>query len=142
MGILADVFVATPDDALRYEDVFMDEGDMSPFERVEYNGFTSLEFGTLWAIVDGVEWDVARHTLSMVRAGDEGETWLERFPEDLVTSLAAVSEPSIAKIADAWGKTEELQCDGAELRPVIDDLRRLAQSSKRSGKGMYLWGSL
>lgn len=142
MGILADVFVATTADALRYEEVMLDKGDMSAFERVESKGFTSLELGTLWAIIDGVEWDVDRHMLTTVKAADEGETWLEQFPDALVASLAALTESSIPKIADAWGKTEELQCSGTELRPIIQDLRRLAQSSRRSGKRMFLWGSL
>ena len=117
------------------------DGDMSAFERVEYKSFTGLEFGTLWAIVEDAEWDVDRHMLATIDTGSE-ETWLEEFPEQLVRALAAIDEKQVTKIANAWGKTEEISSPGAELEPIIRDLRRLAKLSRSSGKPMFLWGSL
>ena len=141
MGILADIFVATRADALRYEELLTNDGDMSPFERVEYKSLTGLEFGTLWAILEGAEWDVDRHMLATIDTGSE-ETWLEEFPAQLVEVLAAIDEKQIAKIASAWGKTEEVSSPGSALEPIIRDLRRLAKLSRSTRKPMFLWGSL
>lgn len=141
MGILADIFVATRADALEYEDRITNEGDMSRYERVEYKRFTGLEFGTLWAILERVRWDVDRHMLATVDTGSE-ETWLEEFPAKLVEALAVIDEEQIPRIATAWGKTEEINSPGAELEPIVRDLRRLAKLSRSSRKSMFLWGSL
>lgn len=141
MGILADIFVATREDALRYEELLTNDGDMSPFERVQHKSLTGLEFGTLWAILEGEEWDVDRHMLATIDTGSE-ETWLEEFPVQLVEALAAIDEKQIPKIATGWGKTEEIKSPGAELEPIIFDLRRLAKLSLSSRKPMFLWGSL
>ena len=77
-----------------------------------------------------------------MKMGDEGETWLEQFPAALVAVLADLEDARVSKIATAWGQTEEINSPGAELRPIVHDLRRLAVSARRFGKAMYLWGSL
>jgi hypothetical protein len=55
MGILADIFVAAPDDAVHYAELAL-EGEL-PADRFEYEqfgGFTQLELEVLWSMIDGL----------------------------------------------------------------------------------------
>jgi hypothetical protein len=80
--------------------------------------------------------------LRHISHGDEGETWLEEFPGELVARLSAIPDGQMQDLSVAWGKTDELMCDGAQLMPVLADLRRLAQAALATSRVMYLWGSL
>ena len=140
MGILADIFVSTEEDALLYDPLVGRPADRYDF--VECKRFTGLEFGTLWAIIDGEKWDVKRHMLRHISHSDEGEQWLEAFPAELVARLADLPDDGMDALSTAWGKTEELKWDGALLLPVLTDLRRLANVAQGSSRGMYLWGCL
>jgi hypothetical protein len=144
LGILADLLVASTADALLYNESAETRGSPSPdrFERVEYKHFSGLEFGTLWALIDGQKWDVHRYTLRHITHGDEGESWLEEFPAALVATLAAFDDSRVAGVAEAWGKTDELKWMNDGLDEVIANLVRLARLAEREEKGMFLWGSL
>ena len=76
MGILADIFVATREDALHYETIFLAEQKLPTdcYERVEYKGFTGLEFGTLWAIMAGKHGILTIICWKYLTHGEEGET--------------------------------------------------------------------
>jgi len=146
MGILADFFVATHEEAIRYANCHLesDEGEeiQSLLTPLEYKGFTGLEIGTLWAILEGVEWDVSRHMPESLFLGEENESWLERFPDELVQKLAAISPQQIESVASAWANTEELNCDPQDLQPVIVDLQQLSKRAINENKAVYLWGCL
>lgn len=144
MGIIADIFVSTPQDADTYDDLAI-SGEELPgdrFERVEFKGFTPLEFGTLWAILERRDWDESQHQLEHIAHRDEGESWLERFPPALVELLAGLSDQKLEETSVVWGQTEELECDGPQLVPVLQGLRKLARSAVANHRSMYLWGSL
>jgi hypothetical protein len=144
LGILTDLLVASSSDALLYNESAETRESPPPdrFERVEYKHFTGLEFGTLWAIMDGAKWDVHRHTLRHITHGDEGESWLEEFPAALVATLAALDDSRVAGLAEAWGETDELKWMSGGLDEVIANLVRLARMTEREGKGLFLWGAL
>jgi hypothetical protein len=145
MGILADIFVASPDAASDYaaSQLRGRAAHIAKYQPAEYKGLTSLEFGTLWALIAGEDWDVKKHMLEEISYGDGNESWLCRFPEPLVVLLAALTDAQVDKYAAAWSKTEEMSGSTAsDLRPIIVDLRRMARASTSSGKDMYLWGSL
>lgn len=89
----------------------------------------------------GRSWNVERHMLTNLAHGEDGETWLDEFSAEYVALLAGLDESSLANAADAWGRTEELQCSGEELLPIVKDLRRLARLSDNR-KGLFLWSSL
>lgn len=144
MGILADIFVATEDEALAYESS-IDSDDIEKYERVEFKGLTGLEFGTLWAILENEEWDVDVHMLEDVSYGEDGETWLMMFPDELISLLCSVENNNFESVLDQWAITEELQMSGwepAEVGTVLEDLIRLAKTAQSSKRGLYLWGSL
>lgn len=65
MGLLCDLFVNTRDEALAYESTTTQDRDirLKRFSPFEFKGLTSLEFGTLWAILANEEWDVRRLSL-------------------------------------------------------------------------------
>lgn len=146
MGLLADFFVATPEQALRYakQDAEADEGQeiralLSPFE---YKGFTGLEIGTLWAILEGSEWEVEKHMPESCFLGEESESWLEQFPAPLVQLLASASSEQLNSAADSWARTEELNRDPEEIKPVVADLQALSKRALAEGKSVFLWGCL
>ncbi|MGQ2923449.1 hypothetical protein [Variovorax sp. DAIF25] len=146
MGLLSDFFVANEGEAARYADR-MSEDDQGKaialqLRPAEYKGFTDLEVGTLWAILEGKEWDADLHALESDEGGDEGDSWLFRFPDRLVQLLAHVEHSALDAALPRWADTEELQVDVAELRPVVLDLQRLAKQAIAEQKSLYLWGSL
>ncbi len=146
MGLLADFFVATPEQALRYanRDADADEGEeiralLSP---LEYKRFTGLEIGMLWAILEGSEWEVGKHMPESCFLGEEGESWLEQFPSPLVQLLASASEEQVNSAASSWASTEELNCNPEDVKTVVVDLRALSIRALAEGKSVYLWGCL
>ena len=63
MAILADIFVSSPTDAPNYESL-QSTGQLGrALEVVQFKGLTNLEFGILWAIIEGKEFDFGRHAL-------------------------------------------------------------------------------
>ncbi len=146
MGLLSDFFVANEGEAARYADRMSedDQGKVIALQLrpAEYKGFTDVEVGTLWAILEGKEWDADLHELESDGGGDEGDSWLFRFPDRLVLLLAHVEHSALDAALPRWADTEELQVDVEELRPVVLDLQRLAKQAIAEQKSLYLWGSL
>lgn len=146
MGILSDFFVATPEEALRYANRIEepDEGDEIEelLDPVQYKRFTDIEISTLWAILEGSEWDADRHNLEYVEIGEDSDAWLNRFPHELTVLLSRLDEESLGPVLARWADTEELACDADELHPVMEDLRRLASEAVANRKSVYLWGCL
>jgi hypothetical protein len=145
MGILADLFVATEQDARDYESSMLEErdGHDEKYQPAQYKSLTTLEFGMLWALLERKDWDVNRHMLEPVAQGEEAETWLERFQPGFVDLLTTLSDQRLEEVAAQWAATEELDgWEQADTEQVLVDLRRLAQEASGSGRGLYLWGSL
>jgi hypothetical protein len=135
MGILADLVVAKPSDTLKYD------GQRGPlFEVAEYKGLTNLEFETLWAITQNVEYNPETHSLESLIP--ESETWLFSFPEPYLSLLAKLTPDEMNQAAKAWSKTEELMCEPSEALAIIRDAVRLANLATSQAKGLFLWGSL
>jgi len=138
MGLLCDLFVSTPEEALNYADSI---GTLSaapdPSGR---KGMTSLEFGLLWAILEGRPFDPERHHLAPVMA--EGDPWLYRFPDDFAALLLPLRGDQINRVAAAWAGSKELRWSPSGTADVIEDLVRLAGFAKAEGKGLYFWGSV
>jgi hypothetical protein len=143
MGLLTDIFVADAEDARQYE-VLEAKGELSSerFERAEFKGLTDLSFGNLWAVLEAKPFDLKDHALETVALHEEGETWLFRFPPQLVARLSVLTPSDVARVADAWASAEGFGCLPAHLAPVVEALMRLARSAERSSRGLFLWGSL
>ncbi len=144
MGILTHLFVASAEDARRYLDRLSTKAPLSPelYERAVHEGLTPLEFGTLWAILQQREWDVAEHQLEHMTHGEEGEIWLEAFPQAYTALLAELQDGQLSDLADRWSKTEELEGETVELIPILKDLQRLSKLALAKKQSVYLFGSL
>lgn len=144
MSILADFFVATPDDARKYAapGSFRDEALKVRIAPAEYKNFTTVEVGTLWAILSREEWSVSRYDLLDESLEGEEESWLFKFPQPLVQMLGTATKSELSLANQKWAETEELSCSPSDLLPVTLNLQRLAKKSVATGNPMYLWGSV
>lgn len=140
MGILADIFVATEDEALAYESAIGTE-DIEQYERAEFKGLTDLEFGILWAILEKEEWSAEKHLLEEIDFNDE--SMLVQFSDELIALINAIDEQNIEVILDEWLEVEELSdWQREDLRLVLNDLIRLSKSTVSTKRGLYMWSSL
>jgi hypothetical protein len=144
--MLADFFIADPTEAKRYANRIDEPDEGEEIERlmkpVQSKGITGLHIGTLWAILERTQWDVKKHMPEDVYIGEDGESWLHRFPDELTSLLANLDEEGLASASEQWAKTEELNCDPANLLPLLEDLQSLAQQAAGKGQSIYLWGCL
>ena len=147
MGVLADFFVATPEQAVQYFNCASD--DSSEAERirnmlnpVERTGITSLELGTLWAILAGVDFDDTVHVPEDTCVDEDGESWLNELPQGLLSLLVNLSPERLETVGAQWARTEEIDGDPIVLAELITDLQNLAKAAMREKKSVYLCGSL
>ncbi len=137
--MLADFFVATEAEAVQYDS----KSSVPSSHRAKYKHFTEIELSTLYMITQGLEVDdEAEYEFRTVAMQDGGERCTLEILPDLAVRLGAASDAALASWATLWAATEELQCDGAQLLPVLNDLRRLSQLASKEGKSVYLWNCL
>ena len=101
-----------------------------------------MEFGTLWAILETLEWDPDRHELIDVDLEDDKDTWLAQFPDEYVELLAGLDEETVFDAAQEWSETEELMSSVDAMLPVVRALVELSNEAIAAKKGLYLWGAL
>jgi len=108
MAILSDFFVASPEQATRYANRSGEPDGGAEItallQPASYTGFTTLQIGMLWAILEGVAWDRKRLMLENIWFSDEGEAWLNRFPNKLMQLLADASADQLAAALVRWGR--------------------------------------
>jgi len=134
MGLLADIYLSRDDEAVGY--------DTEPerfTDRAEYKRISPLELSTLWAILRGVEWDVALMDEFPCLQVDGGERLIHKLPSAMVQQLAGLSPERVAAVTSAWAATEELGCDPEEIKPVVDDLVRLSRRAGETDRSVHLW---
>jgi hypothetical protein len=135
MGVLADIYISRDDEAVKYDAA----PEQFP-ERVQYKSITPLELSTLWSIMRGVESDVeSMNEFPCLLVIDGGEQLIHRLPAAMVAELARMSPDQVASVTSAWATTEELSCSPADIRPVVDDLVRLAGRAIETGRGVFIW---
>lgn len=144
MGVLADVFVSTEEDARLYDARVRGDAEPAPdrYEVVQYKRLTGLNFGTLWAILEGEVWSVKKHVLRHLWHNEEGESGLDEFQPRLVELLSELPEARISDVSASWGATDELRWPREAAIPIIHELRRLARLSQSRNLRMFLWNSL
>ena len=147
MGIIADLFVATPPEAAVYEETLLRDyaAAEAQFDPAHFRGLTDLNFSMLWAILSEEEWDLNKHALTTIKLEGPGETWLFEFPQPYCERLAALSDDEIHGVSHAWAATEELTLDRwtvDDVVPVVERLRDLSKRAVGSEDLLFLWGSL
>jgi hypothetical protein len=136
MAVMSQLFVAREADAQKFA-----PASAGPLERVELGGLTSLEFETLWAILEGEEWSPEKHELQEI-IGDDEESWVHQFPPTYVERLTALAPGQVQSAAEAWAQTEEISGAAADVAPAIESLVKLARSAKAKKLGLFVWTSL
>lgn len=136
MGVLAEVYIASDDQqALKYDvtpDVFAD--------RKQYRSFTALELSTLWAIMQGTDWDVELMDAFPELLGvDGGERLVHRLPKPMIEALAKMRQEEILSSSEKWASTDELRCKPSDVQPIIEGLIQLSREASATGKAVYLW---
>jgi len=147
MGIIADIFVATPEAAADYEASQLRgrSAHIEKYQPAEYKGLTPIELSKLWALIASEKWNIEKHMLTEVSFGDGHESWLLSFPDPFVRLLANLNDKQVDQYAVEWAKIEAFQIadsTSTDIRPIVVDLRRMAKLAMTTGKPMYLWGSL
>lgn len=140
MGVLADLFIATADEAAQYQS---SRKDLEHFQPLQYKGLTDIEFGILWSLLENQEWNVERHLLEEITFDDDCS--LFQFQNDLLQLLSTITDTQLETFATQWSQTEELKESHwkyeATLK-LLQDLNRLANKVIGTDKGLYLWVSL
>jgi hypothetical protein len=139
MAILAEIYTSPDDqDALKYDatpDAFAD--------RKQYRDFTALELSTLWAIMQGTEWDVdLMEEFPELLGLDDGERFVHRLPKGMIEALARMTREGILASSAKWAATDELRCQPSDIQPIIEDLILLSQEASAKDKCVYLWNCL
>src|SRR5215469_17701406 len=139
MGVLADVYLSNPSDALAYDD----NPQRFASERAEFKSLSHLHLAELWAILRGgpleTVVDLAGRIKCIFTSSTENR-FVYQFPSEFVTLLTDSDDDStIEQAAEQWAATEELSCEPDEARSIIEDLINLAWLAKSSKKSMYLW---
>jgi hypothetical protein len=135
MGMLTDLYVASPSSARGY-----DKAHGGSFEREELGGLTNLEFETLWAILSDEEWDAGRHALEEVASTES--SWTFQFPPEYSARLRALDDEALARVAARWAETEEISGSAEDVLPVIQALVRLAHLVVPEKTALFVWTSL
>lgn len=135
MSLLADIYISRDEEAVKYDTT---PGQFA--ERAQHKGFTPLELSMLWSIICGVEWNVAlMDEFPCLLQIDEGERLIHRLPPAMVTELTNLSPDRVATVTSAWASTEELSCNSEDIRPVVDNLVRLAHRATATSRSLHLW---
>jgi hypothetical protein len=138
MSLLSDIYISSDEEAVKY-----DPAPATFAERAQYKGVSPLELSTLWAIMQGIKWDVASmDEFKCLFVIEGGERLVHSFPPTMLTALCQLTPDQIREISGKWAETDELACAGADIRdiqPVVEDMARLARLAAPSGRGLYLW---
>jgi hypothetical protein len=136
MSVQADIYVSRNDDeAIRYD------SEPATFkDREQYTSITELELSTLWAKIRGIEWNVSSlDEFHAVFVQDGGERVIKRLPKSMAVGLARLTPEQISIAATKWAATDELHCEAADVRPIIEGLVRLATAASETGRSVYFW---
>lgn len=114
---------------------------LPPEDVEELGDIDSLKMSILWALIDGRDWDVDMpdQFAEVYSASDE---CLHRLPHELVHRLLKLDPVGTDAAAAAWAETEEMACEPAEARAVIEAAIRIASRAESTKRGMFLYSCL
>ena len=140
MGLLADFFVANDGVAVRYEGQWTG----APENYYQTKGIGIVELSRLLAILENRAWDVSLlRGFELVKKAGDGEQFVLRLPEELVTGLSSLDEAGRAKAAEQWARTEELVRNRVGGVPgVLEAVAALAKRTREQTQQLYVWNSV
>ncbi|MGV3616541.1 MAG: hypothetical protein ACO1SV_14530 [Fimbriimonas sp.] len=138
MGALADFFVSADDQASSYDgQKAWPAGDV-----VNAKSITHLELSTLWAILDGREWEVESIDDFATVPERDPDAWIHRFPAAFTQRLATATPDELQAATVRWSATEEVDADPEDVAPLVRQLQELARNAQASHRSLFLWSSL
>jgi hypothetical protein len=137
MGLLSDFIVANELDAIAYNG---EEQGVPALHIVHSGRLTPLELETLYHVTQGGDpGDIVDYQFRTVNVVHDGEQVTTELSAALVGQLAEASDAALSAWANARARSEHFRGSDTNLRPLLDDLRRLAQLARAESKSMYLW---
>lgn len=136
MCIIADIFLASPEQAEAYNGVEKDD----TIERIELTNITELELAMLWSIIDQTEFDFDEHELEFI--DDRDNAAIYRFSDSFIFLLSRLTKEDIAQFSSAWSDEQETQSPAEQSQHVLTELVNLARKALDRGKSIYLWSAL
>ncbi|HEX3658862.1 MAG TPA: hypothetical protein VHV55_23920 [Pirellulales bacterium] len=137
MGILTDVYVATPQTAAMYDT------DPRAFRDVtlEGKGIMEVELSILWALSRNEAWSLELcQQFEEVLSSDGGERIVLKLPDSLVTYLVESSEQAVEAVGVRWAATGEMsQFSQGQIQDYLGRLSALAKLARSDGRSLYLW---
>ena len=104
---------------------------------------SAVTTGTLGEILAGGDSEELTAQAETDWYGKSGEYGIDAIPTALRDALAAASD--LARVAERWTATDELQLDGwtvDETYEVLRSLARLAADARASGRDLWFYWSL
>lgn len=134
MGVLADFHVLDKDGIERLR-----RGE-SLKAAIELKRLTLVELGSLESILTECSFESTLDRYQSLECEGGSDAVITLVSEDLVAALAEMPDEDLSKVAKRWGATEELNCSGAEMKPVLRKLIALAKTVEPP-KRLVLWNS-
>jgi hypothetical protein len=93
-----------------------------------------------FALLTRREWDVdMMERFENVLTKDDGERMITRLPDEFINDVLDADDSRINPAVNDWAESEEWSCEPQEVRTFVDDLKRLAEVARSSGRSLYLW---
>jgi hypothetical protein len=120
----------------------LDQRGLSLLPQVNFKRITTLELQSLALVVvgdDSLSEEVERPAL-LPPVVAEGERWVHKIPERLVSAIASLDDANLQATAAAWAK--EMECATDDAHHVLSGLRTLCFQAVSTSKRVFLHGSL
>jgi len=140
MAVLSDFFIAengiVPD--------YQGSSDFPAADRCQFKSITPLEAAGVLSVLRGGGDAVELMGEFKSLTPEDAEEWTMSIPDDMVASLASLTEPRLSEMAAQCSlKTaEEIGWPPDDFRSVLSQLGDLARRARDTGRTVYLWNSL
>ena len=115
--------------------------DLPPEDVHECGGVDVLKLSTLWAIIDGRDWDPA-----IIRAFGQikstNSEWTYSIPADLTQKIASVEGVELERVTKAWSATDEMACSPGDAMALLSDIARVARRALETQRQLFLYTCL
>lgn len=140
MGILSDFFIADANATPEYGC----GPDFPSTDRCQFKYITPLEAAGILSVLRGGGDRIEMLDAFPLLTPEDSEQWTMSVPNDMVTSLAELSDAQIPDIARQCADVTagELGWSPQDFTDVVKQLSELARLAVETRKSMYLWNSL
>jgi len=122
MGSLADLIVATSDDA---EAIVASDYALGSYKGVNVDGLDPVLIAALHSVLANKEFGELLGIYEPVASGSAGGPWLIKLPDDLISALEIIAPDSQTSVANQWASTRQVQEAGWSEQDSLGFLARL-----------------